>query len=156
MGMNDQTRRASDKDEDSLLKKDMIEALSGVADANLRTVLMIMYRSHESITSKLDMVLSDEEKIKHIVLNGYASQHDEHHRWTEGQMKRESEVDEAVNFVKKRHENGGLCEYASRMTAAESDNATSRRKVRDGVAEKIILAIIMLVAGALGSKYLGL
>ncbi len=143
-------------DDDTSLRKDILDALATVQDPSMRVVLMLLHRGLDSINLKLDRVLSDEAKLKQIVLNGGAATHSDEHHWMQQFAMDWAEYKPKMDIVKDRHRNGGHCDYAKRMMEAEHDDAQSKRKVRDELAGKVLLAIIMLIAGALGSKYLGL
>lgn len=143
-------------DDDTSLRKDILDALATVQDPSMRVVLMLLHRGLDSINLKLDRVLSDEAKLKQIVLNGGAATHSDEHRWMQQFAMDWAEYRPMMDVIKDQHRNGGHCDYAKRMMEAEHDDAQSKRKVRDELAGKVLLAIIMLIAGALGSKYLGL
>ncbi|MCO5761211.1 MAG: hypothetical protein NHG36_06835, partial [Chromatiaceae bacterium] len=85
-------------------------------------------------SDKIDKVLADERRIKSVVLNGHVDQHHEHHEWLAAHMDRE-----------KRKEK--LCQWVESKIEEESKNEESRRKIRDGIAEKIIWA----AASAIGT-----
>ena len=147
---------AESEDEDIKLKKDMMEALASIEDPGQKVVLILLVRSMDNISRKLDRVLADEAKLKQIVLNGSAKDHDAHHKWIEMQVRASTEIDSAISFVKERHSHGGYCDYAIRMIKAEEESLVDKRKVKTGVAEKIILVILGIVATALASKYLNI
>lgn len=142
------------EDEDIKLKKDMMEALASIQDPGQKVVLMLLARSMDNISRKLDKVLADEAKLKQIVLNGSAKDHDAHHRWIETRILDSKEVDELMGFVKDRHAHGGYCDYAQKMIKSDEDNLVDKRKVKTGVAEKIILVVLGIIAAALSAKYL--
>lgn len=143
-------------DEDATLRKDILDALATVQDPSMRIVLMLLHRGLDSINLKLDRVLSDEAKLKQIVLNGGAATHSDEHHWMRQFATDWAEYKPMMDVVKDRHKNGGHCDYARKMIEAERDDAQSKRKVRDDIAGRVLLAVIMVVAGAVGSKYLGL
>jgi hypothetical protein len=163
--MNEFNRRSSDREEDTHLKKDMLDALASIEDPGQRIVLMLLLRSMDNISSKLDRVLSDEAKIKHIVLNGHAEKHDEHHKFLEDQILKSQSVVNAVTFVKKREELGGYCDYAAKMLITEENLKKqrlesekvikeSRRKVLENITEKILWAVIIFLVGStIGSNF---
>jgi len=133
--------------EDTDLKKDMLEALATIEDPGQRIVLMLLMRSIDNISHKLDKVLSDEAKIKHIVLNGHSEAHDAHHKWVEDQLAKTVEHTQSLDFIKDRRSNGGLCEFAKRKVEEERLLNASKRKISEGIVEKILVAILMFVAG---------
>lgn len=143
----------TERGEDLNLKRDMLEALSTVQDPGQRIVLMLLLRSMDNISSKLDRVLSDEAKIKHIVLNGYSDQHDAHHRFIEEQLAKKEDSVSVVNFVKQRNALGGYCDYASRKLEEEKDIKISKRKIGEGVLEKLIAAALIFIAGVVSSNW---
>lgn len=146
----------SSDEEDIKLKKDMMEALATIEDPGQKVVLMLLVRSIDNISRKLDKVLADEEKLKHIVLNGSAKDHDAHHKWIDKQVNNSEDVVKTINFVKNRQDAGGYCDYASRMIASEKAEQEDKRKVKNDVVSKIILAGLGVILGALTFKYLGI
>ncbi len=133
--------------EDNDLRKDMLDALGTIQDPGQRIVLMLLMRSMDNISHKLDKVLSDEAKIKHIVLNGHSDAHDAHHKWVDGQIVKHTENTKSLEFIKDRVNNGGLCDFAKRKVAEETALSASKRKIGEGIVEKILVAILMFVAG---------
>ena len=143
------------ENEDIKLKKDIMEALASIEDPGQKVVLMLLVRSMDNISRKLDKVLADEAKLKQIVLNGSAKDHDAHHKWIEGQVSNSEDIVKTVEFFKNRKAAGGYCDYAARMVKAEEEASADKRKIKTGVAEKIILVLLSIIAGALASKYFG-
>lgn len=146
----------SERDEDKQLRQDVLDALTTVQDPGMRIVLMLLHRSLESINLKLDRVLSDEAKLKSIVLNGGAATHTDEHHWMREFIAEWTEYKPLMDVLKDRHRNGGYCDYAKRMLEAEKDDANSRRKIRDDIAGKVLFGILMVILGAISTKYLGL
>jgi hypothetical protein len=142
--------------EDLDLRKDMLEALGTIEDPGQRVVLMLLMRSMDNISHKLDKVLSDEAKIKHIVLNGHSEAHDAHHKFIESQMSKNIETIQSLEFIKDRRANGGLCEFAKRKVEEEKLLSASKRKIGEGIIEKVLVAILMFVAGVWASIHLPL
>jgi hypothetical protein len=110
----------------------------------------------DNISHKLDKVLSDEAKIKHIVLNGHSDAHDAHHKWVDEQIAKKVEHTESLDFIKARRNNGGLCEFAKRKVEEEKALNASKRKISEGIVEKILVAVLMFVAGVWASIHLPL
>ena len=142
--------------EDTDLKKDMLEALATIQDPGQRIVLMLLMRSMDNISHKLDKVLSDEAKIKHIVLNGHSDAHDAHHKWVDGQIAKTAENAQSLEFIKERRAQGGLCEFAKRKVEEEKALNASKRKIKEGIVEKVLVAILMFAAGVWASIHLPL
>lgn len=128
----------------------IIEAIAATKDDNLRAVLMIMLAVLEEIGAKVDSVLADEATLKAIVLNGTSGVHEDDHKWIEGLRKREPDVLHAMSYAEERHKHGGYCDFASRKLAEEKDDAQSRRKLRDGLTERIAWGILVIIAAGLG------
>jgi hypothetical protein len=142
--------------EDINLRKDMLEALGSIEDPGQRIVLMLLLRSMDDISRKLDKVLSDEAKIKHIVLNGHSEAHDAHHKWIDTQLPKTNDIEHAVTFVKNRIDNKGLCSYATRKLKEEEDNSASKRKIGESIVEKILYAILVFLVGVVFSSHFGI
>lgn len=142
--------------DDQSLRKDILDAMATVQDPGMRVVLMLLHRGLDSINRKIDLVLADEDKWKTMVLNGGAATHTDEHHWMRAFAAEWTEYKPMMDIVKDRHHNGGHCDYAKRMIDLEKDDAQSKRRVRDGVIEKLLWVAILLTTGALGSKYLGL
>jgi hypothetical protein len=153
--MSDNARRSSDH-ESSALKNEILNALGQVSDPSHRVVLTLLIRVMDEISGKLDRVLSDEDKIKHIVLNGHSTEHDAHHDWVANQIAYEISNPQMIELAKDRHRHGGYCDYASRKKKEEDASIDSSRKIKNGVIERIIWAVIMMIVGAIGSAYLHL
>ena len=137
--------------EEALLKKDVRDAMLSVSDPAQRVVLMLLQRGLESINNKLDHVLSDEAKIKTIVLNGGAATHPEEHLWLRDFQKEWIELSPVVSLMKTRHANGGHCEYAGRMIKAEEKDTDSKRAIRDGLLKDILKAVLFIAIGILAA-----
>jgi hypothetical protein len=135
--------------EDTDLKKDMLDALATIQDPGQRIVLMLLMRSMDNISHKLD-------KVKHIVLNGHSDAHDAHHKWVDEQIAKKVEHTESLDFIKARRNNGGLCEFAKRKVEEEKALNASKRKISEGIVEKILVAVLMFVAGVWASIHLPL
>lgn len=142
----------SERDEDKQLRQDVLDALATVQDPGMRVVLMLLHRGLEAINSKLDRVLSDETKIKQIVLNGGAETHHDEHVWQRSFQKEWATVSPAIDKVCDLHKDG-YCAYAKRMQKQEEEDANSKRKIRDEITSKLLWGIILLIAGALAQKY---
>jgi len=98
------------------VKSQILSAIAATADPGLKAALLLLLQVVEEIGGKIDGVLANEQQLRQAVLNGHALDHDRHHEWV------------------------------SRMLAAEHDEQTSRRRIRDGVIEK--LAVAALSSGA--------
>lgn len=119
------------------IKDQIVNAIAKSDDPQLKTVLMLMLHMQEEIVTKMDAVLADEKKLKELVLNGSAAEHDQDHTWVrERRAQAETLVDDHA-WVR-----------AQRDDAAE--NKRSQRKIRDGLILNIVWGVI---AGA--CTYLG-
>ena len=154
--MSEYTRRSQDNEEDTALKKDMMSALSTIQDPGQKIVLMLLIRSIDSISLKLNRVLADDETLKEIVLNGSAKDHDAHHRWITEQLAKSTETTNTLNFVKDRVHSGGYCDYAKRKLQDEENSKIDSRKVKTGLIEKVLLVLLGSIFSALVLKYFGI
>ena len=111
------------------VKDDIMKAINGTDDPAMRTVFMLMLGLFESFNEKLDKVLGDEKAMREAVLNGHEPVHHTHHEWLEKRIKRDPEIELLLAWV---------------ITAKKRDeeNAQSGRKIRDGLIEKILWAVL--------------
>lgn len=112
------------------VKSEILKAINGTNEPAMRTVLMLMLGLFESVNEKLDAVLSDEAAMRTAVLNGHESVHHGHHEWIERRIKRDPEIEAIVA-------------WAIARKASEEQSIQSGRKIREGVIEKIIAAILI-------------
>ena len=119
-------RRDSDE-----LTEDIMNAIAGCDDPNMKAVLLIVHNGFAKLSSKIDAVLSDEETIKNIVLNGHSATFSDDMTWLHSfRMSRPN----------------GKCPYVVRMEAAEELVNRSKRKVFESVAAHAITAITSILA----------
>ena len=137
------------------MKNEILNALSAVSDPGQRVVLTILIRVLDEISVKLDRVLSDEDKIKHIVLNGDAGTHSAEHQQHRELNKEWAEIKPALDLIRERNSNGGYCDYAERMLLAEKAHGESKRKVAESLIEKTVWGGVMLVVGLLLPHVIG-
>lgn len=122
------------------VKGEILKAINGTNDPAMRTVLMLMLGLFEAVDEKLDAVRRDEAAIRNAALNGHAPVHHDHHEWIERRIKRDPEIETIVAWANARR-------------LVEEQAIASSRKIRDGVVEKIITALVIgavsFVAGRL-------
>lgn len=111
------------------VKADIMKAINGTDDPAMRTVFMLMLGLFESFNEKLDKVLGDEKAMREAVLNGHEPVHHSHHEWIDRQIKRENEIDAIVA-------------WATAAKKRDEENEQSGRKIRDGLIEKILWAVL--------------
>ncbi len=111
------------------VKDDIMKAINGTDDPAMRTVFMLMLGLFESFNEKLDKVLGDEKAMREAVLNGHEPVHHSHHEWIDRQIKRENEIDAIVA-------------WATAAKKRDEENEQSGRKIRDGLIEKILWAVL--------------
>lgn len=112
------------------VKSEILKAINGTNEPAMRTVLMLMLGLFESVNEKLDAVLSDEAAMRTAVLSGHEPVHHEHHEWLDRRIKRDPEIEAIVA-------------WAIARKASEEQSIQSGRKIREGVIEKIIAAILI-------------
>jgi hypothetical protein len=117
-------RRKSDMTDSA--KPAILKAVAECKDDNLRAVLLLMLAVLEEIGSKIDAVMSDEKTIREMVLNGHSAVHDSDHEWIS--QCRDNRVDE-------------ICAWAREKMHREEVEASSKRRVSEGIAEKIFIAV---------------
>lgn len=122
------------------VKGEILKAINGTNDPAMRTVLMLMLGLFEAVDEKLDAVRRDEAAIRIAALNGHAPVHHDHHEWLDRRIKRDPEIEAIVAWANARR-------------LVEEQAIASNRKIRDGVVEKIITALVIgsisFVAGRL-------
>ena len=111
------------------VKADIMKAINGTDDPAMRTVFMLMLGLFESFNEKLDKVIGDEKAMREAVLNGHEPVHHSHHEWIDRQIKRENEIDAIVA-------------WATAAKKRDEENEQSGRKIRDGLIEKILWAVL--------------
>lgn len=110
------------------VRLEIMSSLESVTDTNLRIILLMMLKMSDEISSKLDSVLDDEKRIKDIVLNG---QSDTFHQ------------------VLSCHSSpSGHCSWAEAKIKSEADLHESGMNIRNSIIEKVILVVLVFVAGA--------
>lgn len=111
------------------VKDGIMDAINGTDDPKMRTVFMLMLGLFESFNEKLDKVIGDEKAMREAVLNGHEPVHHSHHEWIERRINRDPEIEAIVAW----------CIAAKKR---EEENAQSGRKIRDGLIEKILWAVL--------------
>lgn len=96
----------------------IIAAIADTDDPNLKTVLLLMLGVLEEIGGRLDALRADEAGLRAAVLNGHTEVHEAHHDWV------------------------------ARKMAEEASDQDSRRKIRDGIIQNILWALISAAATA--------
>lgn len=157
--MTEFKRRASDAGAvDPSIKRDLTDALVQIQDPGYRVTIGFLLRilDHldnktevmiEQIHAKLDQVMADEEKIKHMVLNGHANAHDAHHLWVSQQIASKEDCDVALKIAADRHSRGGYCDYAARKLEEEKVAQRRRWAIGDHVAQTLAVGATMFVVG---------
>jgi hypothetical protein len=143
-----------EREEDLTLRKDLLEALSSVEDANMRVVLLLLHRGLDSINNKLDRVLNDEAAIKRMVLNGGAETHSDEHHWQREFMVEWMELKPTLEMMKERRKNGGYCDYAKTSIKKEEIAADSKKKIGENVMSNILFGGFVIILAALAGRYL--
>lgn len=115
-------------------KTGILKAINETNDPAMKTVLLLLLGVFEEIGNKIDSVLSNEQALRATVLNGHEPVHHKHHEWIDVRMARDKELEELIDWVKAKK-------------AAEANNATSSRKIRDDLIAK---ALSWALAGVLG------
>lgn len=112
----------ADKERRRKSRARIIEALANARDESMKGVLLLLLHVVEEIGDKIDSVLADEASLRAAVLNGHEPVHHKHHEWVAKKIAAEEE--------------------------AAKDERASRRKIRDGLIEKLLWAALVLLAGA--------
>ena len=157
-------RRATDSvHSESRVKADIINQMGEVDDQSARALLALLLRLHEEMTrnfsahfttlnvhmiqihTELAKIQRTDDQIKEIALNGHTEVHTEDHNWIAQQRK----IEAACGLVLNKHGDDGLCEHARK--AIKDAEVVERRKwkVMDGLAEKLILVLLGILAAAL-------
>lgn len=103
-------------------KSEILKAIAETGDRNLKTILILLLGVLEELGAKIDAMGSDERALREAVLNGHEDVHHDHHEWIARQMKAEED-------------------------SAASD-AASRRRIRDGIIEKLLWLTLVAIAGS--------
>ena len=74
------SRRAGDQVSTSATDL-IMQAIADCKDDDLRAILLIIHSGFSQLNAKVDSVLSNEELIQRIALNGHYEVHSEDHRW---------------------------------------------------------------------------
>ena len=128
------------------VKEDIMKAINGTDDPAMRTVFMLMLGLFESFNEKLDKVIGDEKAMREAVLNGHEPVHHSHHEWIDRQIKRENEFEKHHEWVDRRikrdPEIDAIVAWATAAKKRDEENEQSGRKIRDGLIEKILWAVL--------------
>lgn len=116
------------------VKSDIMKAINGTNDQAMRTVFMLMLAVFESVNDKLDKVLEGEDGVRKSVLSPHEKGHNQHHEWVERRIKREPEI-------------AAIVAWARKSMKQEEEDEQSGRKIRDGVFEKLIAAVVIGIFG---------
>lgn len=115
-------------------KSEILSAIAKTDDQHMKTVLLLMLGVFEEIGSKIDSVLKNERALRETVLNGHTDAHHSHHEWLDKRIRRDPEIDMLLQWVMQQRTN-------------DIDNAGSKRKIRDGLIEKVLWALIVGLFG---------
>lgn len=115
-------------------KPAILSAIAKTDDPAMKTVLLLLLGVFEEVVEKMDKVLSDEQTLRQMVLNGHEPVHHRDHEWIGKRIAREDEVEAVMSWAKQKMEE-------------EKENRSSTRKIRDGVIQRMIE---LSLAGAIG------
>jgi len=106
------------------LRSELLTSMARVEDEHFRVIISLMIRmmfTHEnfmnSVYTKLNKIIEDEDRIRDIVLNGHVDNHSEHHNWIETKI------------------------------LSENDTKLQNKKFIRTVGAKVLIAIILLLLG---------
>lgn len=102
-------------------KAEIMAAISKTDDPNMKTVLVLMVAVLEEISGEIRAMRADEQGLREAVLNGHTKSHDAHHEWIAKKIKDEEEE--------------------------ETADKASKRKIMDGLLERILWAVLCVIAG---------
>ena len=103
-------------------KSEILKAIADTGDKNLKTILLLLLGVLEELGTKIDAMGSDERALREVVFNGHEEVHHGHHEWVAKKIKQEE--DDANNV------------------------AASKRKIRDGLIEKLAWLALVAVASS--------
>lgn len=103
-------------------KSEILKAIADTGDKNLKTILLLLLGVLEELGTKIDAMGSDERALREVVLNGHEEVHHGHHEWVAKKIKQEEDD--------------------------EKNAAASKRKIRDGLIEKILWLVLVALAGS--------
>lgn len=111
-------------------KTEILSAIAKTDDPAMKTVLLLLLGVFEEIGAKIDNVLFNERALRETVLNGHEPVHHKHHEWLEDRIARDGEIEHLIDWIKEQK-------------AEQDENRKSGRKIRDGLIEKILAAVIL-------------
>lgn len=124
-------------DEATKLRHEIMQAISKTNDENMKMVLLFMLTFMDTIATKIDTILMDENRLTEVVLNGHAHVHHGHHEWVERRIKQDCSA---------------YCDWAKRKQQEEAEeqkaDKESARTIRDGLIQNILWALLVVVAGS--------
>lgn len=144
-------RRASDKlgAQGSDSRDEILDALAAVADPSQRVILTILLRVVDEISSKIDRVLADEERLRMIVLGEFSHAHAVHHKYIEDLIAAYPATQRAVKQMQDTHHaEAGHCAFAAEHIAKDKASSGRWNRIADGVLEKIVLVALSAWAGS--------
>lgn len=103
-------------------KEEILKAIADTGDKTLKTILLLLLGVLEELGTKIDAMGSDERALREVVLNGHEEVHHGHHEWVAKKIKQEEDD--------------------------EKNAAASKRKIRDGLIEKILWLVLVALAGS--------
>jgi hypothetical protein len=104
------------------VKTEIMAAIAKTDDPNMKMAFLLMLGILEEIGGKIDSLRQDEKWLRETVLNGHAHVHDDDHTWIAAQRKAQDEAARA--------------------------NLNSKTKIRDGLIEKALWAVLVLAASS--------
>lgn len=143
------------------LRAELRAAIAETDDAHTRALLLLMQGLYDitatgfqTLNDKIDSVLNNEKELREKVLNGHAPDFDETMKWVKGEMLFSPRQKHINRWVEERMQNNGYCDYAAgkmrQEEKEEADAADSKRRIRDGVIEKILIGVISSASTAFG------
>ena len=134
---NTHRRRASDMSGNEL-QDELAQALAAVSDPEQKAVLLLMMRGFGQISDEIRSIRADIPGLREAVLNGHADVHHDDHEWI-AKMKVVEEKRSAA------------CDWCAHKKVQDELEESSRRRIRDGLVEKVSMAILMFLIGVLGA-----
>jgi hypothetical protein len=114
------------------VRAEILTAIGKTSDENLKMILLLMLGILDEISGKIDTVISDEQSIKTLVLNGHSDAHHAHHDW-----------------IANRIAHQGRCEWANRKCQEETEFAATKKSLATKLAEAMLQQVGIIIITAL-------
>lgn len=111
-------------------KSEIMSAIAKTDDPAMKTILLLLLGVFEEIGGKIDSLMGNERLLRETVLNGHTDSHHDHHEWLDRRIKHDDKIALIIG-------------WAENKIIKEREAEEDARKVKVGVADKVLGAVIL-------------